>query len=52
MKDGKSILLHNALIVTQESVKRGSIIIKDGRIDCTLYPDCDGYIEYCGQCIP
>ncbi|MDE7127968.1 MAG: dihydroorotase [Bacteroidales bacterium] len=51
MKDGKSILLHNALIVTQESVKRGSIIIKDGRIDCTLYPDSDGYIEYCGQCI-
>lgn len=49
MKEEKSILLHNAFIVTQESVKRGSIIIKDGRIDNVLYPDNEGFAVFCGQ---
>ncbi|MCM1503294.1 MAG: dihydroorotase [Bacteroidales bacterium] len=45
----KSILLHNALIVTSESVRKGSIAISNGKIEEVLCPDSEGLIEHDGQ---
>lgn len=39
----KTILLHNANIVTSEKEAVGSILVKDGKIAKILYKDCEGY---------
>ena len=39
----KTILLHNATIVTSEKEAAGSVLIKDGKIAKVLYKDIEGY---------